>query len=170
MLANRYLFSIVFTVMLGLIVQPVLAEKEEAELPQSGSLASSVAGGYGNSKVAEPWGGSVIEGNAPLAGSVSKLSDREWRMRLFNNSEDTYDASVEVVQYDQRGSRLKSDNFSFRIKGGNSVERTVSSRSSTYNAEVKLKSWKNLTPKKDEEEESGDAAAASGNSKQVNRK
>ena len=88
---------------------------------------------------------STVPGEAPVSGSVSKISDREWRMRLFNNTDDDYSVDVKVQQNNASGNTLKYDNFSYRLKAKQSVERSVSSTPATADAQLVLLNWKNLT-------------------------
>ncbi|RIL09229.1 MAG: hypothetical protein DCC75_07015 [Proteobacteria bacterium] len=139
---------------------PLQAEEEEgdaeANLPKSGVLSRSVKGGYQSKDVNVPWGTeeSPAKETSPITGSVSKLSDKAWKMKLFNNSEEsTYSADVRVNQYNLRGVKIKSDYFSYTLKPGESTERDVSASASTVDSQLELVSWKNLTPKKEKKDE-----------------
>ena len=95
------------------------AENAEKVLPKSGSLSSTVTGGYrGSMGVDVPWGENVLseEPTSPITGSVSRVSPGQWVMRVFNNSEDRYSVNLEVAQYNIRGAQIKGDSFSYTLK------------------------------------------------------
>ena len=122
------------------------------ELPKSGSLSfSGSAGGNGSFGVGMPWG-SDEQGDSPISGSVSRAGTDAWMMRVFNNSKDTYSVSLRVVQKNERGTQVKSDSFSYVLKGGQKAERKVSSVPASKAGELMLDKWKNLTPKKKKED------------------
>ena len=124
--------------------------KPKEEFPKSGVLSRSVTTGYDSRNVEMPWtkkGASTgLDEVAPISGSVSKISNKQWRMKVFNNTEDTYSVSLKVVQVTASGSYLKSDSFSYTLKPKQSEERTVSSTEATADASLELLSWKKLTP------------------------
>lgn len=129
------------------------AEKKE-ELPKSGVLSRSgtAGGGRKSTTVAMPWGGvdQASQSTAPIAGSVSKISAREWKAFIVNNSEDTYEVDVRVVQLDKRGTQVKTDSFSYTLKPKQAVERMVAATFSTMDAQLMLERWKLLSAKKKE--------------------
>lgn len=121
--------------------------KDKAALAKSGTLSSSIDAGFADTKAAEPWGGDAIGAQAaPISGSVSRLNQREWGLYILNESEDKYRLHVEVAQYSKTGRKIKGDSFSYTLKPGAKVQRTVRSAQGTQRADLKLKSWKNLTP------------------------
>ncbi|MEZ4754658.1 MAG: hypothetical protein R3A13_10200 [Bdellovibrionota bacterium] len=139
--------------LIALLVFPVLSlAQEEIELEKSGTLSSSVSAGFSNQKVPKPWGGDVL-GNeqAPISGSVSRATNNEWIMRVFNNSEDKYRVTLEVAQYGRAGRKIKGDHFSYSLKPGETVERNIRGTNGTESADLKLKSWKNLSKKAETE-------------------
>ena len=138
-------------------------EEKEEELPQSGVLSRSLSGGTGDAKVSIPWGKQTNpEGTeAPISGSVSRHSPKEWVMRVTNSSEDTYSVNLRVVQYDLKGTQVKADSFSYRLKGGEQAERTLTAAMNSVDAQLRLENWKNLTPKKDEGKKDGATADSS---------
>lgn len=159
------LLQIIFTVLIGLFLPTlVLGEdlnkgeeknkeeskegsKKEQELPKSGSLSSTISGVHGSRNVPGPWGGSSARTEdkaAPISGSVSKVSAREWRARIFNNSEDTYSVNLAVHQFDRNDKKIKSDSFSYTLKPGQSVDRPISALATTEQCSLDLLSWKKL--------------------------
>jgi hypothetical protein len=123
-------------------------EPTPTPLPQRGLLSKSSTFGYNTKLVESTWGSEDSGKNeAPIAGSVSKRSDREWVARLYNNSNDVYSVSVEVRQLNAQGKRERSDSFSARIEPQGSYERSLSSTARTVDAELELRSWKNLSAK-----------------------
>ncbi|RMG40378.1 MAG: hypothetical protein D6719_11095 [Candidatus Dadabacteria bacterium] len=161
MLSKYILKCLTILVFLLVLTSPALAldeQEEEEKLPPSGTLASTVGGGYGDARVDIPWG-SDAKGGAPISGSVSRAADGKWLMKVFNNSEDIYDVNLEVVQYDSRGRKIKSDHFTYRLKPGGSEERIVSGRSNTKNAALRLNGWKKISTKKKKQDEEKSASS-----------
>ena len=138
-------------------------KRTKNELPSSGVLSRSVTSGATASKVALPWGmdknSAGLEEGAPITGSVSKVSDRMWTLKLFNTSKDDYSLDVRVVQRAAGGGITKTDSFSYRMKAGATVSRQVSAVPSTVDAQLVLVNWKNLS-KKNTPAESPSAADA----------
>lgn len=126
---------------------------EEEELPASGVLSSNTSGYGSNAGVALPWGGEKDlygekKGKAPITGSVSNVGRDRIKAVIMNNSKsDRYSASLAVLQFDKRNSRLDRQSFSATLKPGESYERIFSKDSRTARSELELVSWSNLTPK-----------------------
>ncbi len=131
-------------------------------LPQSGVLSRSSTFGYNTKIVEGAWGSeSDASSKPPITGSISKVSDREWVAKLFNNSEDTYTVSVEVKQMNAAGKRERSDSFSARLGPNENTERTLGATARTVDAELELRNWKNISElKRKSAEKSADATAA----------
>ena len=142
-----------------LIPSLLLAEGADEKLPASGVLSSATEGGMGGTDVNIPWGSKYNQA-PPIAGSVSKLSERELSVKLFNNTESTYAVTVAVLQFKSGGAVLKTDIYSYTIKGKGSVERTVPGSPLTVASRLELRSWKDLTPKKAEEAAVSSSSAA----------
>lgn len=117
-----------------------------ANLPKSGSLSRSFTGVHGNRSVSEPIGGIDVRGTdpAPISGSCSKITPRKWRMKVFNNSEETFSVNVEVEQRSSAGARLKGDSFSYTLAPGKSEERDLAAYANTADCVLNLKSWKRV--------------------------
>jgi hypothetical protein len=137
-------------------VRKALAEKaqkaaeeqkgKKKELSMGGVLSQTRSGGTAATEVDVPWGTDVLkEKPAPISGSVSRVGAREWVLRMFNNSEDTYSASVEVVQMARGGKRIKSDNYSYTLKAKQKAERKFSTNQQVTDCALNLTKWKNLT-------------------------
>ncbi|MBX7136679.1 MAG: hypothetical protein K1X83_01755 [Oligoflexia bacterium] len=137
------------------------AISKDKQLPKSGSLSSSgdmTAGG--SAKVGLPWGSDTFSGaNAPIGGSVFRTSPREWTMKLANNSKDTYSASVAVYQYDKNQRKIKTDNFSYTLKPGQTTQRAIGSAISSTVADLSLLSWKKIGGKTEKTPAAADSAA-----------
>lgn len=125
---------------------------KSAEAPKSGVLSRTMDTGYQSTNVDMPWGweqegpeGKVAGGEPPISGSVSKISAREWVMRVFNNSADAYSVNLRVQQRDTRGAVLKTDSFSYALKPGEGAERKISSYPNTADAQLSLVSWRKLS-------------------------
>ena len=119
---------------------------EEQELPKSGMLSETITGTHDSLSVPGPWGGLNREGGAaaPVSGSVSRASAGQWIMRLFNNSGESYNVDVAVVQYDRMGKSVKRDSFSYSLRPNQSVDRSVSSTLNSENAALELIRWKKV--------------------------
>lgn len=144
---KRALLLLVAVFMAGTALAGTGNEAQKKELPRQGSL--SFSGGMSDGKIAMPWG-SDEEGSSPITGSVSKIGQDTWVMKVFNNSEDTYSVNLKVVQLNSQNRQVKSDSFSYTLKARQKVERNVSAAPGSVRGELKLESWKNLTPKKKE--------------------
>lgn len=136
--------------------------EEDEKLPRSGLLSSASVGGYASKTVGEVWGGVDDSGEhlAPVSGSVSRLSPREWVVRLTNNSEDTYAVSVELSMFNERGSRIKGDSFSYTLKPGQQTSRPVNGTPEVSEAQLYLRSWRNLSAEKRKRAKAGAATGA----------
>jgi hypothetical protein len=124
---------------------------EEDELAGSGTLAGSATGGFGATNVPSVWGdkdGYGDGGSSPISGSVSKVDKSTWLLKVFNNSEDQFKVNLEVVQFDIRNKKVKSDNYYYPLKGKQSIERKIKSFPTAVNAAVNLKNWKRNERKK----------------------
>ena len=130
---------------LGLVSGSVLADED---LPSSGFLAGSAIGGNGAVNLQGQWGGP----GAPLTASVSKNSSEEWTLRVYNNSDDKYRASISVQLLDELGKRLKSYPVSATLQPGDVYERRIRPTPRSVNYAIKLSSWKKYEKKKTEAE------------------
>jgi hypothetical protein len=140
------------------------AAAKKKELPKSGILSRSLDTGYQSKDVNLPWGYGEKDkvrdedsGQPPITGSVSKVSERQWIMRVFNNSEDSYSVDLKVTQRDNRDTVLKTDSYSYNLKPGEKAERNISSYANTADAQLALVSWRKLSSAK-KKEPAGDNA------------
>lgn len=140
--------------------QGSIAEQKK-ELPRSGSLASTMTSGQEDVAVSQPWGDDDISGKnpPPISGSISRLNQRKWLMKVFNNTKDRYSVDVEVVQFNEKGTRLRSDYFSYTLDGNQSVEREVSSALKVTECQVNLRDWRKYEKKKEGEAPEEEKAA-----------
>lgn len=125
------------------------AKPKKKELPKSGVLAQTRSSGTGASSVDVPWGSDVMKDKAPpITGSVSRLGARDWSLKVFNNTDDVYSASLEVLQFAKGGKRLKSDNYSYTLKPKERVERKFIANQGVVDCALNLSKWKNLSSSK----------------------
>ncbi len=141
---------------------PTFAAPKERELPKSGQLSTSVTSGAATTTVPDPFGGiDVSDGEpAPITGSVSRIDAENWRMRVYNNSQDTYSVNLGVQQRDDTGMTIKTDNFSYTLKPGASAEQSIIAASGAMEADLNLRSYRKLTTAKAAPESSSQAAEA----------
>jgi hypothetical protein len=150
-----HLFAVTLICAVFSVGQAFAEGDEEEELPQKGTLSANVTGGTaGGVAVDGVWGGDDMWGEepSPITGSVSKLSKREWVMKLINNSEDKYSVSVTVEQFNDKRKKVRGNNYSYTLDGGEKRDRVVKVLPQTETCSLKLKRWRNLTPKKKEGE------------------
>lgn len=155
MFKDRMLHGLTF-VLVVCLATPAWSEgtKKERELPQSGVLSGSTSGGFGSHAVAEPWGGVTTEGEsgAPIQGSASRIDDRTWLVKVFNNSEDKFRVTIQLIQRDGENRKVKTNSFATSIPGGGKEERRMPGHPSATNSEVRLVSWKRFKKKRSAEE------------------
>lgn len=115
-------------------------------LPKSGVLSRSLIDVSDSRSVGMPVGGVDAQGGeaAPISGSVSRLSAREWKMRVFNNTDETYSVSLEVEQRSASGTRIKGDSYSYTLKGKESKEQQIAAYANTVDCILTLKSWRRV--------------------------
>ena len=158
------LFAFTAVLFLSLTVS-CFAESKDAEdpnkgLPKSGVLSSTTSAGFQSKQVAGPWNkdGASIDSTAPISGSVSRISDKKWKLKVFNNTEDTFETSVMVRQLNARGTSIKTDSYSFRLKAKESKEQEVAALVGAINSQLELVNWKRIA-KPTPRDESSDSAA-----------
>lgn len=118
---------------------------EEQKLPQRGVISSATQGGAGES--IDLWGDQDITSGQknPLSGSVFKLQDGKWGLRLVNNSTGAaYSGTVKIEQLDTLGQVVKGDSFSFSLAPGQTIERSAYGVSTVKNARLVLESWQKV--------------------------
>lgn len=135
-------------------------EKEKAPAPKSGLLSTNRVGERAT-VIDTPWSDAPGDENtsSPIAGSVSRLNQREWKMVVANNGKDPYSVDVAVEQVNDRGTVVKSDHFTYTLKAGEQTTRNISSGVNVSDARLKLGRWKNLAPKPKEEKPTAGAPA-----------
>ncbi len=163
---NRYCFytSSVLALVLSANIASAAPDTAAARKnePNAGVI-SSTQRGFRSTVVDTAWSGNGgAETGNPIAGSVSRLSPREWKMVLANNSKDPYSVDIAVQQIDARGSVTKTDHFSYTLKAGQSVERSVSAGLNAVDAKLNLGRWKNLAPPEKPAADAGKDAAKPG--------
>ncbi len=118
------------------------------------SIPSTLSGTYsgGNEGRAIDSGYDVFSQDPnPISGSVSKHGN-DLVVKVFNNSEDKYRVTFKLIQYGDRGNKVKSDSFSYTLDGGESRERTYKRRSTTKHEELKVENWRKLGGSKPKDE------------------
>lgn len=125
---------------------PTAKDNPDKDLPKSGVLSSSYNAGGQKISAPIPWNkkGESAGSEAPISGSVSQLSQKQWKMTVSNNSGDDFNVSLRLKQLGSHGETLKSDNFSFRLKAKSSENRVVSTASNSFDSELELLSWKRI--------------------------
>ena len=118
-------------------------------LPKGGVLSSSLTAGS-QSKSVDVWSkkGAAVDAQPPISGSVSRASEKQWKMRVFNNTDDSFNADVKVKQINSRGDVIRTDSFSVRLKPKDSTERSIPALASSANSEMELVSWKRIVSAK----------------------
>ena len=126
----------------------------KSSLPSSGLIAGSKTGEYGGTQIDGPWGGIKTSGGKadPISGSCSKSGTFSWSLRVFNNTEDRYNGSLQMLQFDTRNRQLKSDSFFAAIPAGQKVERVYQAHPDSAQCAVKLNNWKLIPRKKSQAE------------------
>jgi len=113
------------------------------KLPQRGVLSDSVSG-Y-DMQSGGMWGGQSVSAKekvAPIAGSVSKLSNTEWLMKVFNNSKEPYQVGVAIVQYNIDGHKVGALHYQYSLDAGKSVERKIKVSTTVDRCVLELERWK----------------------------
>ena len=127
----------------------VFAEvRKDKDLPKSGSLSSTRMTGQVSNAVPEPFGVVDPSGRevSPITGSVSRVDNDTWIMKVFNNSStETYTVDVEVLQRDERGSVVKRDAYSYTLQPKATTSREVSSALHVRAADLNLTKYRNVT-------------------------
>lgn len=135
--------------------------KEKKVEPAAGLLSASKRGDR-TTVVETSWSSEAGESgsSAPIAGSVSKVGAREWKMHVANNTEDPYSVDLSVQQIGKNGSVVKTDHFSYRLSAGQKIERLIPAALSSTDARLVLGKWKNLAPPEKEKEETAAGKSA----------
>lgn len=132
--------------------------------PRTGLLSTTMAGGERSTVIST--GEQTVEGGnfhqAPIAGSVSRISPREWKMVVGNNTKDPYSVDVAVRQINGRGAVIKTDHYSYTLRAGEEVSRSIPGVPTSVDAQLDLSRFKNLAPKKSETKAEGAPQAAEG--------
>lgn len=153
--------SLMLTVLLYGVCPAHAQPSGESPLPRSGVLSRTHSSGTSHSGLELPWGTEALSPDqAPISGSVSRISGREWVARVFNNSEDTYSVSVKVRQFGAGNKEVKYDTYSYTLKPRESKEQKFLSKVDTIDAGLDLTSWTNLSEKKRKVEAVAPAAPA----------
>jgi hypothetical protein len=157
----RRLANLLIVAVLCTLSSRAFAAPKEKELPKSGNLSTSVMSGAATTEVPDPFGGIDIsdEESAPITGSVSRIDQDTWRMRVYNNSQDVYSVNLGVQQRDDSGRVLKTDNFSYTLKPGTSAEQSIQSASGAYEAGLDLRSYRKLSKPKSKGAPEGESQA-----------
>lgn len=120
----------------------------DGKLPSSGELSRSINSGDPARRVPDTFGGIDVLGNEQraLSGSVSRVDQEYWNVRVFNNSaEDTFSVNVGVKQFNDTGGVLKTDYFSYLLKPHASTEQMVQAAPGASEASLELRNYRKLT-------------------------
>lgn len=119
-------------------------KKKERKLPKSGVLGVYGTAGPGSAKVDVPWGGVDTTGDkqAPLSGSVNKISADEWTVSVQNNSEDRYSANVTAKLMTDSGQVVKTQSYSLSLKPGETTQRSIRGAAAAKVGSLLLRNWK----------------------------
>jgi hypothetical protein len=118
------------------------------DLPRSGELSRSINSGDPARRVPDTFGGIDILGNdqRALSGSVSRVDQEYWSVRVFNNSsDDTFSVNVGVKQFNEAGGVVKTDYFSYHLKPHTSTEQTVQAAPGASEASLELRNYRKTT-------------------------
>jgi hypothetical protein len=108
----------------------------------TGQVSNAVPEPFG---VVDPSGREV----SPITGSVSRVDNDTWMMKVVNNSStETYAVDVEVLQSDERGSVVKRDAYSYTLQPKATTSREVSSALHVRAADLNLTKYRNVTRRK----------------------
>lgn len=146
-------FSTALVVISVLSCVAVAQEGTKKKLPQEGILSSTARAGYADKQVGGLWGNEFGQGGAaaaPISGSVSRVSPKEWRATIKNSSKESVSISAQVLQYSANGSQVKSDSLSSTLQPSETFTRGFSASVTSTDATLKLTSWKILGKKKEE--------------------
>lgn len=143
-------FALGMLLALSVVSGNVVAEDKPAvtatptALPQRGALASSTDKGFGTQLSPSQWGGLELEGkgNPPLTASVYRGKRGNWELKVFNNSEDLYSATVTLEQLGTTGARVKIDSFTLSLGAGQYEIRSTPAHARSTGATANLVSWR----------------------------
>ena len=108
-----------------------------SEPPQRGLLAAAGTVGYGDLQVPETWSG-------PITGSVGISGNRECSLGVQNNSDKDFRISVELVEFSSDRKKRSAGSHQFRLRAGESRERTVNTRNGTAGCALVITRWQLL--------------------------
>jgi hypothetical protein len=122
--------------------------------PKSGLLAVASVSGAGSRIVGEIFGDEdIFSKELPvISGSISRRGESSWRFSVTNNSKDRYSVSVDLVQRNENGSTVKFSSYSYTLSPGHSDGEEVQSGLNARRAELRLRSYRNLTPRASKDE------------------
>lgn len=115
---------------------------KKPELPKSGILSSTGDAGYSQRSMSGPWADPLGAGSAPVAGSCSRSGRTDWLMKVVNSSKSEYSVNLQVALRDAAGKKLKSENFSYRLRAGAQEERKIYGLPGAMTCDLALLSWK----------------------------
>lgn len=112
-------------------------------MPKSGTLAATTNVPAGQATQDGPAGGNSLDSATlnPLTASVQRVSSNEYEYTVFNNTEDQYTVSLELIAKDIDGRSVRRTGSSASIPAKKSVTRTMRVPSNTANVNVEMRSW-----------------------------
>lgn len=142
----------------GFVAVATAQVRKDKDLPKSGSLSSTRMTGQVSNAVPEPFGVVDPSGKeiSPITGSVSRINNDTWEMKVLNNSKsETYSVDVEVIQRDDGGRVVKKDAYTYNLQPESSNGRRVMSGLNVRQAELNLVKYKNVTRRSKSADSSG---------------
>lgn len=134
--------------------QPAQAQtvKDPKKLPKTGSLSSTVKSDSAAVEVPDVYGGVDPSGEKvpPVSGSFSRVDNDTFRVVVTNNAADKISVSVDAIQKDVDGKKMKSDSFTFTLQPKQSAQRDVVGSEDTVDTALivrNIKSYAKPTPK-----------------------
>jgi hypothetical protein len=139
------------------------SKKEEKVVAKTGVLSTSAKGDRAividtNIETAQ---GERNPAQDPIAGSFSRVSQRDWKLVVANNSEDPYSVDITVDQFNSRRAVVKRDHYSYRLAAGETVTRTVAGAANTVDGTVRVDRVVSLVSKAKAAEAAATPAAGS---------
>jgi hypothetical protein len=144
---NKYI--VLLTLTIGLIWPSEVFSQQEFEIkepsmPASGSLASTRTG-MGSEAVQGPWapqGSDLIVDEAPVSGSISRISPQFWKVRVFNNTQERFYVSLELQQLNANSQVVQRDSFSYNLRAKETIERDVRAHVNSSQGDLLLRNWR----------------------------
>lgn len=114
------------------------SKKSKPKEPRLGNIAGTTSGNEAEFVDTDLGAGLNI-----ISGSVSQKGPRTWVMKVFNNDDKrSYSGSIEIVQLDGKGAKIRRDSYSYSIRPKGTYEREISVGTNVKNCQLNLLSAK----------------------------